>query len=120
MRLTIGDYRTTHSDWRSLVMPDSELLVLVICDSVRKLKTQDVVSIEPIALQRIDDDGRLQSRLKVGKAQDDFLPGLLLPRDEADSFEAEEWSENMGNFSLRCVQRDALDIHGVCCVFGNR
>lgn len=101
-------------------MPTSELLVLVVCDGIRKLKTQDVISIESISLERIDNDSRLKSRLEVSKAQDYFLPGFFLTRDESNSFKSEERSKDMCNLSLSRVKRNPFHIHSVCGIFRDR
>lgn len=85
------------------MMPTCKLLVLVVCDGVRELKTQDVVSIESISLERVDNDSRLKSRLEVSKAQDYFLPGFFLSRDESNSFESEERSKDVSNLSFSRV-----------------
>ena len=58
----------------------------------------------------------MQSRFEVGEAQDDFLAGPLLPRDEADSLEADERSEDVGDFSLGGVGRNALNIDSLGCI----
>ena len=85
------------------MMPTCKLLVLVVCDGVRELKTQDVVSIESISLECVDNDSRLKSRLEVSKAQDYFLPGFFLSRDESNSFESEERSKDVSNLSFSRV-----------------
>jgi hypothetical protein len=101
-------------------MPSSVLLlVLVVCDSVRKLKTQDIVSIKPIALKRVNNDGRLKSRLEVSKAKDGLLPGFFLSRDESDSFESEEGSEDVSDLPFRGVQRDTFDIDCIRSILRN-
>ena len=85
------------------MMPTSKLLVLIVCDCVWELETQDVISIESISLERIDNDSRLKSRLEVSKAQDYFLPGFFLSRDESNSFESEERSKDVSNLSFSRV-----------------
>ena len=85
------------------MMPTCKLLVLIVCDGERELKTQDVVSIESISLERVDNDSRLKSRLEVSKAQDYFLPGFFLSRDESNSFESEERSKDVSNLSFSSV-----------------
>jgi hypothetical protein len=98
----------------------SVLLVLVVGDSVRELKTQDIISIEPITLKCIDYDGSLKSRLEVSKAQNNFLPGFFLSRDESHSFESEEGSKDVSNLSFSGVERNPLNINSVRCIFRDR
>lgn len=77
--------------------------MLVVCDCVWELKTQDVISIESISLERIDNDSRLKSGLEVSKAQDYFLPGFFLSRDESNSFKSKERSKDVSNLSFSRV-----------------
>ena len=78
-------------------------LMLVVDGRVRKLQSQNIISIESISLQSINDDRCLQSWLEISKTKNDFLARLLLTRNETDSFEALEWPENVSDFPLRGI-----------------
>ena len=77
--------------------------MLIVCDSVRKLKTQDVISVESVTLESVDNDSGLESRLEVSKTQNYFFPGFFLARDKSNSFESEERSEDVCHFSFCSV-----------------
>ena len=81
----------------------SLLLRLVVRDGIRKLKTQDIVSIEPIPLKCVDNDSCLKCRLEVSKTQNYFLPGFFLTRDQSNSFESEEGSKDVSNLPFCSV-----------------
>lgn len=95
-------------------------LVFVVRFGVRELEAENVIAVEAITLQSVDDNRGLESRFEIGEAQDDFFAGLLLPRDEADSLEAQKWSKNMRNFTLSGVDRNALNINSIGGVRRNR
>ena len=95
-------------------------LVFIVRLSIRKLKAKNIIAVETITLQSVDDNRSLKSRFKISETQNDFLTGLLLPRNESNSLESQKWSKNMWNFTLSGVDRNAFHIHSIGGVLRNR
>jgi len=108
---------------RRIVRTNTIVTVLgspVAGESIGKLEAKDVVSVETVALQRVDHDRRLNSILEISKTQHDSFTLTLFARNETHSFETNKRSENVRYFSFRGVRRHTLDIHRVTCIFWNR
>ena len=63
--------------------------------SVTELKSEDIVFVKAVALQCVDNDGRLQGVFKVCEAEEDFLACGLISRDETQGFESGKGSEDV-------------------------
>ena len=95
-------------------------LMLVVDGGIRKLQSQNIISIKSISLKGVNDDRCLLSRFKISETENDFLTWLLLPRNKANSFESLEWSKDMGDFPLTCIQRYTFNIDCVGGILWNR
>lgn len=96
------------------------LLIFVISDSVRKLKTQNIIFVEAIALESVYDNRCLQSRFEISKAENNFIARFLFTRNQTNSLVTRKGSKNVRNFSFRCIKRNAFNINSVCSIFWNR
>lgn len=96
------------------------LLIFVISDSVRKLKTQYIIFVEAIALESVYDNRCLQSRFEISKAENNFIARFLFTRNQTNSLVTRKGSKNVRNFSFRCIKRNAFNINSVCSIFWNR
>ena len=126
-RLIFGIWQISVSWLKSLLWHAQEWLlrnwiwlVFIIGLGIRKLESKNVIAVETITLQSIDDNRSLKSRFKISETQNDFLTGLLLPRNESNSLESQKWSKNMWNFTLSGVDRNAFHIHSIGGVRRNR
>jgi len=86
---------------------------LLVC--IGELQPPDIVLVKAVPLQRINHQRRLKVALEVGKAQNDLLVGVDLPRNQPDRLEPLERPEDVRDFALRCINWDPFDVN---CVRG--
>ena len=62
---------------------------------VGELQAPNVVLVEPIPLQCVNDERRLEVVLEVGEAEDHFLVGVDLARDQPHRLEPLKWPKDV-------------------------
>jgi hypothetical protein len=66
-----------------------------MCDSIWKLKSDEIIFVKSITLQSIDNQGRLVHIFKVSKGKMDFFTVPSFSRDKTKTLKTYKWSENI-------------------------
>lgn len=83
------------------------------------MKTDNIVLVKSIALEIIDDDGRLNWILKIDKAEQNSAVILCFSRNESDSLESRIRPEYVSYFSLRRSKGDTFHIDWISGMLWN-
>lgn len=76
------------------------LLVEAASNSEAKLKSDDVIFVKAIALQRVNYKRRLIDAVEVCEAKVDLVTVFRLPWNESELLKAREWTEKMSYLTL--------------------
>ena len=82
-------------------------------DSIRKLKTYNIIFVKSVALESVDNNCSLFECFKVSKAEVNFLAILCLSRNKTELLKTRKWSKDVSHLTFGTICRKTLNIDGL-------
>ena len=82
-------------------------------DSIRKLKTYNIIFVKSVALESVDDNCSLFECFKVSKAEVNFLAIFCLTRNKTELLKTRKRSKDVSHLTFGTICRKTFNIDGL-------